>query len=165
MTVVKVTTKQAFFILSLSLLFGVARQYFPQGIKWAGKWPTSSTSALDAYNMMAQEGDPPFVSLEEVIELQRTKSGVLLDARAYKEFIQGRIPDARSLPYYEIDQYQEVALKGLKSDTPLVIYCEGVGCELSFFLGRELQKAGYQKIRIFYGGYPEWREAGFPIEK
>ena len=56
------------------------------------------------------------------------------------------------------------ALEGLKPEAPLVLYCEGVGCELSFFLGRELQGQGYKNIRIFYGGFPEWKDAGLPVE-
>ena len=114
---------------------------------------------------MAKPGDPAFVSLQDVIEIQEHKSATLLDARSSEEFSTGHIPTSRSLPFYEMDTKQAAAVEGLYADSPIVIYCEGVGCELSFFLGRELQKQGYTNIKIFYGGYPEWKDAGLPIEK
>jgi len=115
--------------------------------------------------MMARPGDPGFLPLAEVIEVQEKKQALLLDARSADEFNAGHIPGSRSLPYYEMDAKEAAALNGVKKEDPLVIYCEGVGCELSFFLGRELQGQGFMNIRIFYGGYPEWRQAGLPIEK
>lgn len=115
--------------------------------------------------MMAREGDPGFVSLAEVIEIQEKRLALLIDARSAEEFSAGRIPGSRTLPYYEMEAKQAAALEGVQSADPLVIYCEGVGCELSFFLGRELQDQGYSNIKIFYGGYPEWQQAGLPVEK
>lgn len=156
--------KQAVLLITLSVLAGGARQYFPHGIKWNGQWPTSTTSAQDAYTMMAQPGDPAFMGLAEVIVHQEKKSAVFIDARTNEEYSAGHIPGARSLPYYEIDQYKDAALNGLTADHLIVIYCEGVGCELSFFLGRELQAGGFTNVRIFYGGFPEWKNAGFPVE-
>ncbi len=155
----------ALFLLGLSLSAGALRPFFPKGIAWNGKWPTSSTSAEEAYRMMAREGDPPFVSLQEIIELQDDPNNHLLDARSHDEFVAGRIPRARNLPYYEMEKYQEAALSGVAKTDSIIIYCEGVGCELSFFLGRELVASGYTNVRIFYGGYPEWKDAGLPIEK
>ncbi len=113
---------------------------------------------------MARPDDPGFVPLAEVIEIQQKKTALILDARSVDEFKAGRIPGSRNLPYYEMDAHQQAALEGLTAESPIVIYCEGIGCELSFFLGRELQTSGYTNIRIFYGGYPEWQQAGLPIE-
>jgi 3-mercaptopyruvate sulfurtransferase SseA len=56
-------------------------------------------------------------------------------------------------------------MQGLEADSPIIIYCEGIGCELSFFLGRDLKAGGFSNIKIFYGGYPEWSSAGLPVDK
>ena len=152
-------------LLAFAVVAGAARQFAPGGLDWRGRWPTSGSSAREAYAMMARDGDPRFVSLQEAERLQSEGEAVFLDARARDLFLKGRIPGARSLPYYEIDQHQSAALEGVTAETPIVIYCEGIGCELSFFLGRDLQEAGYRNIGIFYGGYPEWTEAGLPIER
>jgi rhodanese-related sulfurtransferase len=105
------------------------------------------------------------MSLSEAIDAQRSGGTIFVDARTPAEFSAGHIPQARNLPFYELDKYQETALQGANEQTPLVVYCEGIGCELSFLLGRELQGAGYKNIKIFYGGYPEWKAAGLPVEK
>jgi rhodanese-related sulfurtransferase len=140
-------------LIGLSLTAAALRPFFPQGISWTGKW-----------RMMAQPEDPSFVSLQNAIELNEKGSSVFIDARSSIEYEEGHIPGARSLPYYEMENRLESALAGLEPATPLVVYCEGVGCELSFFLGRELMVMGYQNVKIFYGGYPEWQQAGLPTE-
>jgi len=156
---------QATFLLFFALVAGTFRQLAPHGISWTGRWPTDATRAEDAYKMMAKAGDPAFVGLDEAIRLQETKSAVFLDARSSSEYAAGHIPEARNLPYYELEATQSKALTGLTDQSPIVIYCEGVGCELSFFLGRELVSAGFKNVRIFYGGYPEWSGAGLPVQK
>jgi rhodanese-related sulfurtransferase len=156
--------RQAAILIAAAIVVGLFRQTLPYGIRWNGRWPTSATSAEDAYKMMARPGDPAFVSLQDVIEIVREKTATLLDARSADEYKKGHLPSARSLPFYEMDEYRAKALNGLATSAPLVIYCEGVGCELSLFLSRELQALGYTNIRIFYGGYPEWSDAGLPVE-
>jgi rhodanese-related sulfurtransferase len=157
--------KQALLFLAVSAVAGGVRQTLPHGISWTGRWPTAATSAETAYRMLAQEGDPAFVALEEVIDIQAKGSAHFLDARTNEEFKAGHIPGARNLPYYELDKYREKALAGLTAEAPIIIYCEGIGCELSFFLGRDLVAGGFKNVRIFYGGYPEWSSAGLPVEK
>ena len=157
--------KQTLLFLLFALVLGFLRQLLPFGIAFNGNWPTSSTSSQEAYEMIAQEEDPRFVSFQEIIQIQKSGEGVILDARSSKEYAEGRIPGSRLLPYYEIDDYQGQALEGVEAETPVVIYCEGLGCELSLFLARELKETGYTNLGIFYGGYPEWKNAGLPIEK
>jgi rhodanese-related sulfurtransferase len=153
-------------LVVLSVAMAAVRQHWgPRSISWTGRWPTAATAAEDAYKMMAKPGDPAFVGLSEAIDLHDKKTATFLDARSAADFAAGRIPGARNLPFYQLDEFWTPALAGLNETSPLVIYCEGVGCELSFFLGRELQSAHYKNVRIFYGGYPEWSGAGLPIEK
>lgn len=152
-------------LLGLSLLAAFFLEQRTHNLSWFGRWPTATTSAEDAYRMISKEGDPPFIGIGEVISSYRQKQAVFLDARSSKDFSEGRIPGARSLPYYELEPYQEKALLGLQSDSLLILYCEGIGCELSLYLGRELKGAGYNNLRIFYGGFPEWKNAGLPVEK
>ena len=48
--------------------------------------------------------------------------------------------------------------------TLLVVYCNGYDCHDSRDLGAKLMKAGYRSVYVFEGGYPEWRDAGYPTE-
>jgi rhodanese-related sulfurtransferase len=158
-------TLQIFLLLGVSCVFGLIRQAFPNALAWKGQWPTSNANAQEAYQVFVKPGDPPFLGLSEAITLHKTAGTIFLDARTPTEFSAGRIPGARNLPFYQLETFQDAALSGATADTEMVVYCEGIGCELSFLLGRELQGAGYSRIKIFYGGYPEWVTAGLPIEK
>jgi rhodanese-related sulfurtransferase len=151
-------------LILLSAGAGALRQAFPDGIHWSGRWPTAETSAEDAYKMMAQPGDPPFASLAQAIALHNG-GALFLDARASEEFAEGHIPGARNLPFYELESHEKAALDGVKPGDRIVIYCEGIGCELSLFLGRELRARGFTDLMIFYGGFPEWKNAGLGVEK
>jgi len=47
----------------------------------------------------------------------------------------------------------------------LMLYCSGFGCPDSFDLGERLLAEGYLDVRVYEGGFPEWRDAGLPVEK
>lgn len=157
--------KQAVLILVIAVVAGAVRQALPKRVPWIGDWPTAETTAEEAYGRLVEPGDPRFMSLDEAARLHREGGAVFLDARARALYEAGRIPGARHLPFYEIETYQADALANVGAETLVVIYCEGIGCELSFFLGRELQAAGYENVSIFYGGFPAWVAAGLPVER
>ncbi len=46
----------------------------------------------------------------------------------------------------------------------LITFCSGYGCPDSFDLAVLLQQAGYRDVRVFEGGFPQWRDAGLPVE-
>jgi rhodanese-related sulfurtransferase len=112
-----------------------------------------------------QAGEPEWVSknypeigLPAVQALFKNNSAVFMDARPYAKYMAGTIPGAVYMSDEEIDK-----LKGrLPADkaTPIVSFCEGYSCAKSHNLAKKLQEFGYQKISVYAGGYPEWKEAG-----
>jgi rhodanese-related sulfurtransferase len=107
---------------------------------------------------------PQPVLLAEVRELANA-GAVLVDARDAALYADGHLPGALSLPLGEI----EVQLAGFRQQVAagktLVVYCNGYGCPDSFDLGVRLLKEGYRDVRVFEGGFPEWSDAGLPVEK
>lgn len=107
---------------------------------------------------------PVPVMLDEVRQLLN-KGAVAVDARAPEIYASGHLPHARSLPLGEVDSQ----LPGFKAkvpfDTVLITYCSGYGCPDSFDLGVRLLAEGYQDVRVYEGGLPEWRDADLPVEK
>lgn len=117
----------------------------------------------------AEESAPPAlypipVGLAEVRELAAA-GAVLLDARSGELFAEGHLPGARSLPLGEAEGRLDSFRRTAAADTVVVTYCSGYGCTDSFDLGVRLLQAGWRDVRIFEGGYPEWVDAGLPIEK
>ena len=95
--------------------------------------------------------------------MQRLEQGdvVLLDVRPSKEYEKGHIPGALSFPLEKIEQHW----KKLPRDKELVAYCRGPYCTLSFQAIQWLGKHGVSRVKKLNVGYPEWQQAGFPVEK
>lgn len=102
--------------------------------------------------------------LTQVKLLLDTNDAVIIDARESSVFQQGHIQGAISLPVASFETSLPDFLKKVPFTTNLVIYCSGYGCVDSKVLGKKLLQLGYRQIFIFEGGYPEWKDAGFPIE-
>jgi rhodanese-related sulfurtransferase len=102
------------------------------------------------------------VMLEEVQQVL-ADGGVVVDARSPELFADGHIEGASSLPLVEIDAVLAEFLERVPKEQTIVAYCSGFGCPDSFDLGVVLIEEGYMDVRVFEGGYPEWRDAGLPI--
>ena len=107
---------------------------------------------------------PVPVDLAEVRELGAA-GAVLIDARAAELYADGHLPGARSLPLGEMDDHFEAFRQAVPADAVIITYCNGYGCPDSFDQGVRLLEAGWRDVRVFEGGYPEWRDAGLPVEQ
>lgn len=107
---------------------------------------------------------PQPVVLAEVRDL--IAAGALpVDARDAQLFAEGHLPGAYSLPLGELGAARERFREQVAAERTLVIYCSGYGCPDSFDLGEALLAMGYRQVRVFEGGFPEWRDAGLPVVK
>jgi rhodanese-related sulfurtransferase len=109
----------------------------------------------------SMQGPRP-VLLEEIAALQGKAR--LIDARIPELYVEGHLPGALSLPYSEISDHLESFMTQVAKGETLVIYCSGYGCPDSFDLALLLQGEGFTDVRVFEGGFPQWRDAGNPIE-
>jgi rhodanese-related sulfurtransferase len=107
---------------------------------------------------------PAPVGLAEVRELAAA-GAVLVDARSRELYAEGHLPGARSLPLAEADARLDAFRREAPPEAVLVIYCSGYRCPDSFDLGVKLLAAGWRDVRVFEGGFPEWHDAGLPVEK
>lgn len=103
------------------------------------------------------------VELDEVRGLQGD-AALLIDARSREAFAEGHLPGARSLPRGEFEQLAAALQAEVPFTTPLIVYCSGYDCNDSFLLAEQLIAAGYRQVRVYEGGFPEWRDAGMPVE-
>jgi len=105
---------------------------------------------------------PMPVLIDEVQQLIAS-GGWIVDARSPDLFAMGSIDGALSLPLVDIDVFLPDFLTRVAKDQVVIIFCSGFGCPDSFDLGVLLIELGYQDVRVFEGGYPEWRDAGLPV--
>ncbi len=126
---------------------------------WTGTVNQSPTGELPNAHRL-----PLPLGIMQVKELFDRGEGYVIDARDAATFAGGHIRGARSLPLAEVEKQLPEFLKQFPKTMPLVIYCNGYGCHDSMELGKKLIRAGYWEIFIFEGGYPQWREEGYPVE-
>ncbi|WP_290663884.1 rhodanese-like domain-containing protein [Ignavibacterium sp.] len=87
-----------------------------------------------------------------------------IDARMPEEFAEGHIKGAINIPFDGDESYRDI-LKTIGKDEIIVTYCSGTECDLSILLGDELFEKGYKRVYIFFGGWNDWLEKGYPISK
>jgi len=88
---------------------------------------------------------------------------VFVDARDLEYYEKGHIPGAwNSNDFMELI-FRLDSLQG--KDRSLVTYCDGDDCGSSEDLAYDLQNEGFTKIFVFVGGWSEWQQAGYSVEK
>ena len=84
---------------------------------------------------------------------------VFVDARDKDEYDESHITGAILEPTIAGE-----LTKDFPPNKPLITYCSGGHCDLSFELAMELMEEwNYEKVFVYEGGLPEWEEAGYPV--
>ena len=115
--------------------------------------------------------DPSLIYLEITSEvaLRLHRAGVLfLDARRSDAYALGHIEHAINIPVWEHDADNRVSTlrsRGLKQDTPIVVYCTGGTCEDAIMLAGKVALAGFYNIYVYKNGFPDWQRRNWPITK
>ncbi|MXX40388.1 MAG: rhodanese-like domain-containing protein [Gemmatimonadetes bacterium] len=93
------------------------------------------------------------------------KAAVFVDARSSWPYQLGHVPGALNVPPSGIPAAFDAELADLPKDTVLVVYCSGATCNLGRKLAQKLaEEMGFTRIYVFEGGFPQWEEAGYPVE-
>jgi ArsR family transcriptional regulator len=99
------------------------------------------------------------VSRVELRRRMRDGLVTVLDVRPEDEFAAGHLPRAVNIPLAALSK----RLREIPKSREVVAYCRGPYCVLAFEAVALLRKRGFA-VRRLEDGYPEWREAGLPVE-
>ena len=115
--------------------------------------------AREAMRTYASEpaADPDLTG-EQLLEQLEEDEVVLLDLRPEEEYEAGHIPDARSIPYEEL----ESRLDELPDDRTIVAYCRGPYCVAAIKGVQRLRDHGFDARRMV-DGIAEWRADNLPL--
>ena len=105
------------------------------------------------------------VSTQELRDIIKSESALLLDARPPMEYAVSHIPGAlnvapqpgRPAHLYISDVAEVGRLLGGAKNKALILYCNGPFCGKTKRLGTELVEAGYTNVRRYQLGAPAWR--------
>jgi rhodanese-related sulfurtransferase len=114
---------------------------------------------------IADADHPVPVEMAAARRLLDADAALFLDARDPSEYASGHIPGALRLTRDDVlaDPARARALP--VRGRPIITYCEGGECEASLDLARALVDAGFRKVLVYGGGFPEWSAAGQPVER
>ncbi len=105
------------------------------------------------------------IDLEEAKKKFDEGRAVFIDARCPDEYNQGHIRGAISLSPDRLEMECPLVISQLLREREIITYCGGgTDCQLSTELARKLIALGYSKTNDFFGGWPAWEAAGYPIE-
>ncbi|PTD96122.1 rhodanese-like domain-containing protein [Pseudothauera lacus] len=107
------------------------------------------------------KADKTLLSAVEATMLINREDAVVIDVREQAEFAQGHIPNARHIPFSELESRKNELekLRGL----PLILCCAS-GARSGNAIAT-LKKAGFEKLFNLRGGIFEWEKAGQPLSR
>lgn len=106
-----------------------------------------------------------FIALAEAEDLFISQKALFIDSRREEAYASGYILGALNIPYEDGEEELRLEHFDLTPDKTLVVYCDGSECQSSIHLAKFLHERGYKDIRVFFGGWQEWVEAGLPVEE
>jgi rhodanese-related sulfurtransferase/DNA-binding transcriptional ArsR family regulator len=94
--------------------------------------------------------------------LDRARKGLVtvLDVRPREEYEAGHLPGAVNIPIEQLGR----RLAELPKRKEIVAYCRGPYCLMSYEAVELLRRKG-RRARRLENGLPEWRLAGYPVER
>ncbi len=98
-------------------------------------------------------------TLKEMLQ----RGAVVVDVRDAGSHGRGHIPGAFNLDL-NIALTEESLMALVDKNDPVVFHCWGVSCNYSALACAKARLWGYKKVYYFAGGYPAWKDAGYPVE-
>jgi len=124
------------------------------------------SASLHAQNSLEEllnkfnENSVPYISVEELINLEKDGNLAILDAREFEEYEVSHIKNSLFVGYNAYSpEIVSATIKDLS--TPIVVYCSlGVRSEN---ISEKLKAAGFTDVRNLYGGIFEWKNKHNPV--
>jgi hydroxyacylglutathione hydrolase len=101
----------------------------------------------------------PRVTLDQLTQGIRQNGMVVVDVRGQEEWNAGHVPGSLNLPLSHLDQ----GLREIPRGPAVVVHCQTgprAAIAASLLLAR-----GFSDVRLFSGGFAEWRAAGHAVEQ
>jgi len=108
---------------------------------------------------LASKDDLEPIPADELLKRMKQKRVTVIDVRPPEEYAAGHVAGALNIPVEELEKHW----KELPASREIVAYCRGPYCVLAYEAVVKLRRKGL-KARRMEKGFPEWRQAGLPVE-
>lgn len=107
---------------------------------------------------------PPsdYIPLDDAKRLWARGDVFFLDARAAADYALGHIGNAFNLPVANFEEHYPQIAGMFTPETSIIVYCDGMECDLSHDLTKRLRQIGYKNVHILQNGWTVWQKAGLP---
>jgi rhodanese-related sulfurtransferase len=157
--------KEAIFILGISIVSAFIVNFFsPAGITLVGRWDESQKAVASKAENGFFSGELEIKDVKIAKQIYDNGKAVFVDARPFRDFENGHIKGAKSLPLDQLDNLIQAFKEKYPTDTFIVTYCSTRICGDSHRLEQLLFDHGYVNVSIFIDGYQAWKAEGYPIE-
>lgn len=109
-------------------------------------------------------GELTIIELGDVQRIMAKRAAMILDARSPERFAEGHIPGARNLYVDQFDNFFPELEPLLDKGGQIVVYCDGVDCDMARELGYRLMPLGYTNLLYYKKGWEEWMATKQPRE-
>jgi rhodanese-related sulfurtransferase len=146
--------QEALLLITAAIVLGFAYTFVTKKGLFSENKPASSAAAP---NM-------EMISIEKAKELYESQGALFVDARHDFEYKMGHIHGAINIALKEIDTHR-IRLEGTPKEKMLIVYCDGVECNSSIELALKLMELKFTNVKVFFGGWQEWKTNNLPIDK
>ncbi|RPI27047.1 MAG: rhodanese-like domain-containing protein [Acidobacteria bacterium] len=151
-------------VLVAVALAGLYNTFSGRGIPWVAQEVKVEGAATPRLVLSSAALAINYIELEEA--RSKFDHGILfVDAREPEEYRPGHVKGAVNISAKKEPDVIKSALSRQKKDQEIVIYCDGEECGASTMLAGKLQRLGFTKVHVFFGGWTAWKNAGLPVEK
>jgi len=125
-----------------------------------------------ACNRSTSDRDLVYKRPSELVELANTAGGAFgskglpkvlwLDPRTPAEFAAGRVPQATSIPFPDIERTHEVTCRGFDM---YIVYDTNYDDVMAKAAAKRLIELGYEPVYAMLGGLKAWEADGLPVKR
>lgn len=149
--------KDIFQIIAISLIFGFSYSFLAYGdLNFIEKKKNISEN----FDHQSKIQD---VTIDKALKLME-EGALIIDARSEEDFKNNHLQNAINIPVKNFDNYVDKVFR-LPTDTLIVIYCEGIHCNLSHQLAEKLLNFGFQKVYVMVEGIEGWKKRNLELVK
>ena len=153
---------QIIILFSMALFLGLIRFAFMNDPEFSLIKNERIIHEITTFSVPEDMTEPMIINLEFAKYLFDQNSATFIDARETEEYKLGHIENSINIPYDYYEDYEEI-MDGLDDEGTYITYCSGGECSLSIDLAEYLYNEKLiDKMLIFEGGWPQWRDAGYP---
>lgn len=158
--------KGLFVLLLVSVVSAFAwNLWSDSGIALFGQWDkTRGVVSPMEKNTVVDQGRE-INDLDAMTRLMERQDCTVVDVRAKEIFDQGHLPGAISLAFERFDEVVGDFFVDHPPEACVVLYCAGRECLDSHRFADRLVEFGYVNVKVFSGGFADWKAKGLKIEK